>query len=431
METLYRIVYSGALRPGEPVERIIESFSARFRVPAATAREIILSSGRTVLKHDLERARAERYSAALRGVGLLVALEPQGESADAARAPEKDRPSGLPSGESLSQQAGPANGPSQPEAPADGRQRCPKCGADEVSPLTGVCQACGVVVERYLARQGIDLQGAGADAGDRAAALPEANPDPTTRDTVNEQLGQPRAVATGRGWGWVVEAWGLFRDSPAAWIGAILLYGLISVVLSLIPFVGGLAMSILGPIFTGGLMIGAHTQYGGGSFEVKHLFAGFSRNAGPLALLGAAYLGFFILIMLVIMLLGMGAVSVLAGSGGTAGFDPSQLDPGRLGLYGLLAMLLPILIILLIMIPLVMAVLFAPTLVALNDCPVLHAFKLSFVGCWRNMLPFLVYGLVGLALLLASVLTFGLGLLVILPVMTIAIYIAYRDIYHR
>ena len=61
----------------------------------------------------------------------------------------------------------------------------------------------------------------------------------------------------------------------------------------------------------------------------------------------------------------------------------------------------------------------------------LRALNLSLRGCWRNVLPFLVFSLAALGLVLASVLTLGLALLVVMPVLTIAIYIAYREIYYR
>jgi uncharacterized membrane protein len=91
---------------------------------------------------------------------------------------------------------------------------------------------------------------------------------------------------------------------------------------------------------------------------------------------------------------------------------------------------LAVLIGLLLSIPMAMAVFFAPYLVALNNVPVLNSLKLSFQGCWRNILPFLVFSLAIVGLSIASMLTLGLAFLVLLPVLTIAIYIAYRDVYY-
>ncbi len=44
-------------------------------------------------------------------------------------------------------------------------------------------------------------------------------------------------------------------------------------------------------------------------------------------------------------------------------------------------------------IPLIMAVWLAPPLVALGDRSAVEAFQMSFLACFRNILPFFVYGL--------------------------------------
>ena len=84
----------------------------------------------------------------------------------------------------------------------------------------------------------------------------------------------------------------------------------------------------------------------------------------------------------------------------------------------------------LLLIPVAMALFFAPYLVALNAVPVGRALKLSFQGCWRNVLPFVVFSLVVLGFGLASLLTLGLAWLILMPWLTLAVYIAFREIYY-
>jgi uncharacterized membrane protein len=84
----------------------------------------------------------------------------------------------------------------------------------------------------------------------------------------------------------------------------------------------------------------------------------------------------------------------------------------------------------LFLIPLMMAYFFAPALVVLDGLPAPTAMRLSFSGCLKNIVPFLLYGLVGLVLLVLGAIPFGLGLLVVMPVFVGSIYAAYRDIYH-
>ncbi|MCG8427270.1 MAG: hypothetical protein MI754_07945 [Chromatiales bacterium] len=73
---------------------------------------------------------------------------------------------------------------------------------------------------------------------------------------------------------------------------------------------------------------------------------------------------------------------------------------------------------------------FAPALVALEDFSAVTAMKMSFVGCIRNVLPFLLYAAVNVILLVLSVTSLGLGALVVIPIMLSSTYVAYRDIYY-
>ncbi len=440
MEPLYRIVFAGELTPGKSVQEIVESFSARFGVNEERARRMVLGGQPLVLKRDLDTKRAARYRDALEKTGLVVTLEtqspPPGSGAAAgtealhseSQAPESQTLQSELFASEMAAYVEPtrAREPAErsPVANAPGASRCPKCGSLQVSSLTGVCQDCGVVVERYLARLG-----GGEDRG--SPANPYAPPQadliaPAVRGD-GETLRDPCAVSAARGWGWIAEAWPLFKDRPLAWIGAILALIIIYILLSLVPYVGGLISTVLGPAFTGGLAIGAHSQYGGGRFEVNHLFAGLIRNPNGLLLLGAAYLGLFLIFGLIV---GLSMTLVFGVSGGFSLFDGAGgIEPAQLEQMGTMTVL-AVLIGLLLSIPMAMAVFFAPYLVALNNVPVLNSLKLSFQGCWRNILPFLVFSLAIVGLSIASMLTLGLAFLVLLPVLTIAIYIAYRDVYY-
>ncbi|WP_295456679.1 BPSS1780 family membrane protein [uncultured Thiodictyon sp.] len=368
MAPLYCIVFMGELVPGLAAEQIITALAARCGMTQQRARELILGGRRAVLKCGLDPAEAQRYSSELREIGLVVELEPEG--------------------------------------------RMP---------------AAGQSLEIDLDRTVVLAKRPAFDGNPYAA--PKADLTAPASGWSGEALHPPRAVSAGRGWGWIAEAWALFADRPWAWIGATLLLFVISFALNFVPFVGGLAMVVLGPIFTGGLMIGAHTQHQGGGFTVKQLFVAFERQPGDLAWIGAANLGVTILIVLFVGV-SVAIALALAGPDLTAathheGFDPAQL--AQLGPLVLVFMLCCVLVGFLW----TMCILFAPALVALNEVPVLSAFSLSFQGCWRNVLSFLVFGLVAMALSLACVLTLGLGFLVLVPLLTIAIYMAYRDIYYR
>jgi len=84
-----------------------------------------------------------------------------------------------------------------------------------------------------------------------------------------------------------------------------------------------------------------------------------------------------------------------------------------------------------------MAIWFAPLLVILANQKPVQALRDSFNACLKNMLPFLVYGLVILVPLVLFMAQFDLtnmernpGLWLIVLFMLPSIYTSYRDIFH-
>jgi uncharacterized membrane protein len=92
-------------------------------------------------------------------------------------------------------------------------------------------------------------------------------------------------------------------------------------------------------------------------------------------------------------------------------------------------LLLAILIFMALLVPLLMAIWFAPPLVVFHELGAVAAMKASFAGCLRNMLPFLLYGIVLLVASIVASIPFMLGWLILGPVTAASIYTGYRDIY--
>jgi uncharacterized membrane protein len=251
-------------------------------------------------------------------------------------------------------------------------------------------------------------------------SAPAADLEPTPGDTT--ALFEPAAVSAGRGWGWIAEGFDLFKKSPWVWIGIVLIWLIISIALSLIPIVS-LAVTVLSPIFLGGLMLGCHALEQNERLRVEHLFAGFNTRPGPLAAVGGLYLAGTLGIFLAVVLLAMlfGGIGVLSMDGGA--------DPGIAAGMGVGLLLVLILLGMLLFIPLIMAFWFAPALVVRHELPAFEAMRLSFVGCLRNVLPFLVYGIAMILLSIIAAIPLALGFLVLWPVLIGSVYAGYRDIY--
>ena len=94
-----------------------------------------------------------------------------------------------------------------------------------------------------------------------------------------------------------------------------------------------------------------------------------------------------------------------------------------------LTVILAVLIIFALMLPVMMAIWFAPALVLFHGKGALEAMQASFFGCLKNIVPFLVYSVVMLVLGVLAAIPFGLGWLVLGPVLAASIYTSYKDIY--
>jgi len=259
-----------------------------------------------------------------------------------------------------------------------------------------------------------------------------------------------QAVPAGRGWDWWREGFAIFRASPWMWILVVVVFfgvfmvagGIMAAIgismmrsspAGMVAFFGlfGLALSIVYPIFLGGLMLGARAAEEGEGLGVGHLFAGFGHSGGRLATVGLAMLvGNFVIQVLVTLVFSAWLRTAMSG------------DPAMMIQQGALVFL----VYLALTIPIVMAFWFAPALVVSNDLPALDAIRSSFLGCLKNVVPFLIYGLIalGLGIVIAVLMgiivaiTRGVGVIVVFalalaigPIVIGSIYAGYRDIYTR
>lgn len=255
--------------------------------------------------------------------------------------------------------------------------------------------------------------------------------DPSTGGALQE----PDKVGAGRGMAWIGRAFDLFRAHWLMWLGMIVVMGLILIALSLVPVLN-MTVSVIIPVFVGGVMLAASQADNGGDLPFTTLFQGFRDHfiqlmgVGFLSLLGIlAYMGF--------------AFGLLYATGVFPAFQGGEVDPATAEQMGF-TMPLAILGGMALTIPFVMATWFAPALVTIHRTDLLAALRMSFMGCLRNLLPFLVYGLVFLALFLGvGILLMLLGLvnpilaavgyfavlLVLGPVVLLTQYTAHLDIY--
>ena len=231
-----------------------------------------------------------------------------------------------------------------------------------------------------------------------------------------------RGLPAGAGWGWVARGWALFARAPLMWIVSVVVLFVIAMVVSIIPFIGTLAFQLLQAVFAGGFIMACHALDKGGEFELEHLFAGFSKRFVPLLIVGLLLMLGWIVILLVFMAF-VGLSILTAFMTGDANADMTALA-ASMG-----SMAIGVLVCAGLMVPLMAAYWFAPALVMMHDMAPVAAMKESFFACFRNFVPFLVYGLVMTVAALLAAIPFGLGFLVWLPVAIASTYVAYREIF--
>lgn len=247
--------------------------------------------------------------------------------------------------------------------------------------------------------------------------------------------GTPSATAPADGWAvdaghgatWWSDGWRLFVASPGIWIAILIIYLVIMMGLSFIPFIGQLASSLLWPVLGAGTLIGARELDRGGVLKIEHMFACFNAKAVPLIIVALLYYVGWLVLWLVaavvlVMMFGLDTLSSLVSS------DPSEAGLALLQTLGI-GSLLVVLVAMLFAVPLLMAYWFAPALVVFRGADPVAALKTSFVACLRNMPPFLIYGLLGLLFAIIATIPFLLGWLVFGPVYVCSLYTSYKDIF--
>jgi uncharacterized membrane protein len=228
-----------------------------------------------------------------------------------------------------------------------------------------------------------------------------------------------RGVPAANGVSWLGTGFDLFKKSAGNWVVITILFFIIMIVLSAIPILSIVA-SLLSPVFVGGIILGCRTLDSGRELEINHLFAGFKAHTSQLIGLGAINILAMLLLLIIVFV-----VMMIMGFGNMMEMEQAQPNPQQM-----MAMLLAFLVMLLVAVPIAMLFWFAPVILVLNDeIGIFESMKYSFQGCLKNIMPFLLYGIVAFILAIIASIPLMLGWLVLMPVVFGSMYAAYKDIY--
>jgi hypothetical protein len=225
-------------------------------------------------------------------------------------------------------------------------------------------------------------------------------------------------IPASRGIAWLGEAFHLFRRKPMAWIGLCAGWIVITVGLLMVPILGGVVANFLQPVFFASFAIAAYRQAAGEDVVMGDLFLAFRRNPWPLIKLGAILLFAEITIFILMALLGMPMLAA-----GEKGFVMREYVESLQGKEWILAIgfVLTVLV--------KGALWFAPPLIAFHSMSAGHAMRWSVYAALANIGAMLLYGVALFVLFFVGIVPWGLGLLVVIPMMVISTFVGYRDVF--
>ncbi|MCH8536956.1 MAG: hypothetical protein LAT66_04205 [Alkalimonas sp.] len=205
---------------------------------------------------------------------------------------------------------------------------------------------------------------------------------------------------------WIKQGWRLFVQAPWLWIQLLAFTLLVNLFASIHPLLTVVAF-FLNPFLTAGLYKSMAGVQRGEAVSFAWLFKPLQEPEYRQVFLQLAALNLVISIPL--SMLGQHLMVQLA---------DQSLDLMQLLLfvaaYGLVWMMFTYAVAVLYFLP------------EKRLFPVLQA---SLVACWRNIVPLLLFGLLAFALALVTIPTMLLGMVVVMPLISIAFFISFQDIF--
>jgi len=247
---------------------------------------------------------------------------------------------------------------------------------------------------------------------------------------------EARIVGAARGLRWLGEGWRLFRAAPLGWLALVFAYWLMMTLVSLAPFVGVAAASVLVPAFSVGFMAAARAASHRGGVGLALLFDGFRQAPRAQLALGVVYLACLGLVLAASALVDDGALARWMLTGARPADEVLQSDEFVTALACAAALYTPVM----------MMFWFAPPLAAWHSVGAAKALFFSFFACLMNWRAFLAYAaatalftlvLPFFVLLIVRSLSGGLPVMslifpllaVLLPTLFASFYVSYRDVF--
>ncbi|WP_323837352.1 BPSS1780 family membrane protein [Photorhabdus africana] len=190
----------------------------------------------------------------------------------------------------------------------------------------------------------------------------------------------------------------------------------------LIPFIG-IFVGFLNPVFIGGIIAVCEKQKTSGEFELGLLFNGFQKNFASLLGVGALTLGIILPGVIAMFIAGGSAVIHILLSAQHGEISAEMLR------NSLSSLLLGFFILIIFSIVNAALTWFAPALIVIHNLKFGAAISMSLAAVKKNLLPGLLFFITSAIIFIISVMTFGLGFLISIPIFLVSYYSSYRSIF--
>ena len=220
------------------------------------------------------------------------------------------------------------------------------------------------------------------------------------------------SVPASRALVWYGDAMRLWKRGPATLSLLAVLTVLAQVALELVPDAGALASKVVVPLVACGMLYGAAAAEAGARPRLAHVFSAFRASA--------AAIGAIVVSSAITFAAEWYAADALAGVNLLRpAAAPADLDSATvLAIYAAG-----------IVVSLPMS--FVPLAALFDDAGFVRSFAISLAAFARNPGAFVVYGAIAFALLAVGLLTMGIGLVIALPLIACATFVAWRDLCGR
>lgn len=223
---------------------------------------------------------------------------------------------------------------------------------------------------------------------------------------------------------WIGAGWYAFKCNLGAWLALSILFLLVVMLLGMLPFVGIPLIILFVPLLLSGLLVTAHKSLTGSLAQVEDMLLGFNEEhfRKPLLVLGGA--------MVVGTILLFATFYPLSGQVLKALYIPGSDAQVATGLVEL-AESSPISLLLQMGVSsvVIMAFFYATPLVVFEGLNPDDAILTSLQACLKNILPLALFATMVVGLGVLATFAFGLGYLVLIPVLTSASYASFRDVF--